>query len=162
MGDRCPRCGGALKPGAQWCGLCYADLRPPPPAPAPPAQPAAPVFAPVATAQTTDAVDGASAGADSAGGEGSAGPGAPKKGWPCLECGAVNPFELEACVACGMPFGSALRTPAPTLPGDRRTRIGIAVAIAALLMGLIALLSIATGGEQADQPDPPAEITVDG
>jgi len=26
----CPRCGSHARPGAQWCTLCYADLRPPP------------------------------------------------------------------------------------------------------------------------------------
>lgn len=26
--DRCPRCGALVRPAAQWCTLCYADLRP--------------------------------------------------------------------------------------------------------------------------------------
>jgi len=28
--DRCPACGAACRPDAQWCSLCYADFRPPP------------------------------------------------------------------------------------------------------------------------------------
>ncbi len=28
---RCPRCGAVLRPGDQWCGLCFADFRAPPP-----------------------------------------------------------------------------------------------------------------------------------
>src|SRR5438067_4190522 len=27
----CPSCGAALRPDAQWCSLCYHDLRPAPP-----------------------------------------------------------------------------------------------------------------------------------
>jgi ribosomal protein L40E len=46
----CPACGAALRPGAPWCTLCYADLRPAPgpgpsaapPDPAPTAGPAWP------------------------------------------------------------------------------------------------------------------------
>jgi hypothetical protein len=28
---RCPRCSAHASPGADWCTLCFADLRPPPP-----------------------------------------------------------------------------------------------------------------------------------
>ena len=161
MGERCPRCGGALKAGAQWCGLCYADLRPPPPAP--PAEPEPPAAAqlpsPVSAAglaagtpQPADLPD-----------EGDVEPDAgPRKGWPCTECGALNSFELESCASCSSPFGSGLRTPAPSLPGDRRTRAFVALAVAAGVMGLIALLSLATGGDAPEEPAPPAEITVEG
>jgi hypothetical protein len=40
---RCPACGASVAPGAPWCTLCYADLRPAPepaPQPAPEPQPA--------------------------------------------------------------------------------------------------------------------------
>lgn len=39
--DRCPTCAAAVRPGAGWCTLCYADLRPPAPPPPAPPQPAA-------------------------------------------------------------------------------------------------------------------------
>ncbi|MFN2626553.1 MAG: hypothetical protein ABR520_10785, partial [Mycobacteriales bacterium] len=42
--DRCPRCGAAVKTGAEWCTLCYADLRPPPRRPV--TQPAGPSHGP--------------------------------------------------------------------------------------------------------------------
>jgi hypothetical protein len=32
--DRCPKCGASVRSGAQWCTLCYADLRAPVPVPA--------------------------------------------------------------------------------------------------------------------------------
>jgi hypothetical protein len=35
--DRCPQCAAAVRPGAQWCTLCFADLRPRDAAPAEPA-----------------------------------------------------------------------------------------------------------------------------
>jgi len=46
--DRCPKCAAGVRPGADWCTLCYADLRPPAPVQAPaqaPVQP--PPHAPV-------------------------------------------------------------------------------------------------------------------
>lgn len=159
MGDRCPRCGGSLKPGALWCGLCYADLRPPPPEP--PAAPAAPepVFAPVAAATPPP-------GAEAEPGEVAEGAGAivaeARKGWPCVECGTVNAFEHEVCLGCGLPFGSALRTPPPSIPGDRRTRIGVAVGIVVLFMAIIALVSAATTEDVPTAPDPTGVIVVDG
>ncbi|MGH8890961.1 MAG: hypothetical protein ACRDV3_14530 [Acidothermaceae bacterium] len=36
--SRCPRCAAMVRPGSQWCTLCYADLRP---APVPVVEPAA-------------------------------------------------------------------------------------------------------------------------
>ena len=35
VGLRCPFCSARLKSGAEWCSLCLADLRPPPPVPEP-------------------------------------------------------------------------------------------------------------------------------
>ena len=171
-GDRCPRCGGVLKAGAQWCGLCYADLRPPSPPAAPP--PAAPSpAAPAAGALDDSALDdSALAGLALASpaaepGAEPADPAPPKKraGWPCTECGNLNPFEVEACVACGLPFGAGLRTPNPSLPGDRRSRLVIGALVALAVMGLIAVLSAVTGSAPPDEVDPPVapvEISVDG
>lgn len=46
--DRCPSCGAGVVPGADWCSLCYADLRPraEEPAPEPVETPAEPVATP--------------------------------------------------------------------------------------------------------------------
>src|SRR6478752_6959541 len=30
VAEHCPACGARLAPSAQWCGLCFADLRPAP------------------------------------------------------------------------------------------------------------------------------------
>ncbi len=165
--SRCPRCGGALKPGAQWCGLCYADLRPAPAPPPPPPEPApapvvptppaaAPLFAPV---PPRDALDGEPF--DDAVTTAEIAPPA-RKGWPCVECGALNPFDFEACAACGLPFGAGLRTPPPRLPGDRRTRIVVASLVAVALVAIIAILSMATGSPPPeDQPTPEAPIILE-
>ena len=48
---RCPRCSAHTPPGADWCTLCYADLRPP----APEAPPAAAAVETVPDAEPTDA-----------------------------------------------------------------------------------------------------------
>lgn len=49
---RCPRCGAHVRAGAEWCTLCYTDLRPAPePLPLPEPEPAqAPASEPVAAA----------------------------------------------------------------------------------------------------------------
>ena len=39
---RCPQCSAHIIPGAEWCTLCFADLRPPPPVVEAPSTPAAP------------------------------------------------------------------------------------------------------------------------
>jgi hypothetical protein len=112
VAERCPACGARLAPAAQWCGLCYTDLRPAP-VPAAPAQPAtevvppqrpaaAPVVHPATGAQPTvsttipPAVHPTAAGAT-------------RPAWPCSGCGASVDVELDACSACGAPFLSALR-----------------------------------------------------
>lgn len=162
--ERCPRCGGVVKAGAQWCGLCYADLRPPPPPlpvpdpepVVPPAHAPPPLFAPV---RVRDALDGDESEApESAEGVGKAAQ--LPDGWPCIECGALNAFDLEACAACGLPFGAGLRTPPPTLPGDRRTRILVATLVALAVVALIAIVSMATGSPPPEEKPAPREPIV--
>jgi hypothetical protein len=89
----CPACGAALRPGAPWCTLCYADLRPAPadaapePSYAPPSPPPVPAEGPT---------------------------------WPCATCDAPNPLGYGACGACGSGFLSVLREqegPLLELPG---------------------------------------------
>lgn len=128
---RCRACGAAVPAAAQWCSLCFADLREPVPVPVPTSEPepepvpvgvgAAPVAAvapaagPAATAAAraaaADALLGAPAAAlVSADGEvGSAGePGAEDAAravtWPCLRCGEAVPIALDACPSCGSGF----------------------------------------------------------
>jgi hypothetical protein len=50
---RCPRCAAHVPIGAQWCSLCYADLRP---APEPVAEPVVPVAAEPTPGLTTERV----------------------------------------------------------------------------------------------------------
>jgi ribosomal protein L40E len=110
--DRCPHCGAAVPPAAQWCTLCYANLRPgreerPDPltapldtllAPAdavPPSPPvcAAPVSAaPVSAAAAPAAAAPAAAVLDGVGAT-----------WPC-PCGTAVPIADDRCPACFTPF----------------------------------------------------------
>ena len=137
---RCPKCNAAIKLDADWCGQCYADLRPPPPPPLVPVR--SPVAGPPAAAPPGEQLfapyDAAGAAADPLWTDEQ--PPAPT-GWPCTDCGALNDFALSACAACGMPFGAALREPRPQLPGSRRSRTFAAIGIVLLFMGLVALLS---------------------
>ncbi|HEX5936697.1 MAG TPA: zinc ribbon domain-containing protein [Actinomycetota bacterium] len=79
---RCPSCGALVSADADWCGQCFASLRPPEPEPEP-----APRVVRAVTA------DGAPAAAT----------------WPCPTCGAANPIELDACAVCGTSFAQLLR-----------------------------------------------------
>jgi hypothetical protein len=84
---------------ADWCGQCFADLRPPPVPPPPPAAPAETPIAPAAAAKATAA-------------EPSAEPS--EAFWPCSVCGARNPIEDEVCETCGTPFAAVMRGAART------------------------------------------------
>jgi ribosomal protein L40E len=94
---RCPRCEALVSPDAEWCGQCFADLRPPP-APPPPipttTTPAPSLVAPVVSATDGDPAE------------------APVKTdpfWPCSVCGTRNPIFLEVCEVCGTPFATVMR-----------------------------------------------------
>jgi hypothetical protein len=134
--ERCPVCASAVRPGAQWCTLCFADLRPREPEPASTSQPSDivsgllaafdPLTAPLALLER-DGHDHAEVGAPAGVvGEGSEGAGALVRdasvrdgavedasvqaalaGWPCLTCGAIVQLELSACTACGAGFMTA-------------------------------------------------------
>ena len=104
--DRCPRCAALVRPGSQWCTLCYADLRPAPPTPAPLPQPApaaasSEVFDPltVPLALLERGVDEPSPGQAP-----SAQPQPVHAGWPCATCGATVPLEEPSCTSCGAGF----------------------------------------------------------
>jgi hypothetical protein len=102
---RCPACGAALADGAQWCTLCFADLRPPVLEPEPvsvgavalaaaaPAVPPAPAAAPLPPHPILDAPVSKPADVRLA---------APS--WPCQECGRAVAIDLTECDGCGTAF----------------------------------------------------------
>ncbi len=123
---RCPSCSARVPAEADWCSLCYASLRTPAPAPAAryaapayaaPADAAPvgvaahdPLFAPLAavTAYSPGGladglVDGPGGGL--ADGTGHADPASPPAAtWPCRQCQAAVPIDLDACAVCGARF----------------------------------------------------------
>lgn len=167
---RCPACGAALADGAQWCTLCFADLRPPAPAPEPEPEPVAvPVPEPVAVgaaaasapliplqplpphpildAPMFDApiLDGpVSKPADVT---------LADRGWPCHQCGRSVALDLTECDACGSPFlgGStvdiSLRVPGvgdlASLSSGRR--IGFMAGAALALMLVLTVIYLVLG-----------------
>lgn len=161
VAERCPGCGARLSPAAQWCSLCFADLRPAP-APAPSASEppvTRPDAVPLPSEVTPQAAAGSPAGASIAGAtvasatQLSAPGAAARPTWPCSGCGASVDVELDACPACGIGFLGALRSSSTgiELPivGDLRrfsdrSRVllaaGIGLAIAFVLVLLTALL----------------------
>jgi hypothetical protein len=90
---RCPTCGALVGAGVEWCGQCFADLRPP-----------RDDTAVTALPSSGEATPGASGGVGATGRETSEG-----AWWPCSVCGARNPIELDACARCGTPFADLMR-----------------------------------------------------
>jgi hypothetical protein len=114
---RCPACGASTVDGAPWCTLCYADLRPAPPAPPsppapaaaePPARVPAPTGAPEASvappasghAIGIDLLDPALDAPVSVAADAPRGP----VTWPCTACGTAVPLERDSCPECATPF----------------------------------------------------------
>ncbi len=163
--DRCPKCAATVRKDADWCTLCYADLRPaptPPPRTAPVAHVAAP--APAYAPTGSDLLDAAHelvaasvGGADSAPSlpVDSGRPAAAGKlvGWPCTACGEINAFEVAACGVCGAPFGGLLRS---TSSGVDRKRLNtmVAAAVAAVLLVFAALTYMTTKSPAGGGGDP--------
>jgi ribosomal protein L40E len=136
---RCPQCGALVGEGAQWCTQCYADLRPP--APEPPVPEPEHADAPGAT-EDGDAADPLPPPAARARHR-TPGEDAPEPGWPCPQCGTVNPLAAPACSACGSGFLAPLAAdrgiPAvPALAGMPRG-VRIAAALVAILVILFLL-----------------------
>jgi ribosomal protein L40E len=168
----CPSCGAALRPGAPWCTLCYTDLRPkvePEPVPVA-AEPSLPVTAPVGAAfgipaadpltqpltdflpvqpseEAAPAVEPTSAAT-----------------WPCTTCAAANPISEDSCSVCGQPFLAAMKVldkPLLVLPvvGDigamsRGGRIGLAMALVAMLLVPLALITLLLTGRPPKDSTP--------
>jgi hypothetical protein len=133
-----------VTPGAPWCTLCYAELRPQPesaPAAAPVVAPAVAAPAPVHELPPDPILDGpgpipVSAVTYSAVAATLAPPQPPvarepaavpqpepapapareSAGWPCLGCGAVMPLEENFCTQCGRAFLPTETLPSLSLP----------------------------------------------
>jgi RNA polymerase subunit RPABC4/transcription elongation factor Spt4 len=152
---RCPHCSALLRSGAQWCTLCYADLRPTQVQPAP--EPVA-----VSTREPSYAAGGAPAEVDpltapmsaleaaahallrqsEPGTEGE--PSAPPVGWPCTGCGEVVSFDEDACPSCGTRFLDGARGEPDLL--DRIGPGGLPVSTQTLIIagGAAAIIAIIT------------------
>jgi hypothetical protein len=155
--SHCPVCAGVLGPGAQWCGLCYADLR----------APAHPQVAPEVSRT------GALSGGVAADGPGDRSPGPPalvvlplvdppapvgavQPGWPCSICSSVVPYESDTCPVCGAGFLSALTgSGLPRLPivgtpsGASRRGTWVAAAVVFGALATLLLLGLTLGGSAA-------------
>jgi RNA polymerase subunit RPABC4/transcription elongation factor Spt4 len=116
--SRCPRCAALVRPGSQWCTLCYADLRPapvalPPAAPQPATAVATHGVSPSGPGSGFDPLTAPLALLDQDGDEPPRGrhaaperlaaPAAPA-GWPCLKCGDLVAIDDSACPSCGAKF----------------------------------------------------------
>jgi hypothetical protein len=96
-GSRCPACAAAVRPDAQWCGLCYLDLRPARAAPSHTAVTAAPSAIPAQRASASAPLAPSSSIVTSTDTSDTA-------TWPCTQCSARVPLELSACPDCGAAF----------------------------------------------------------
>jgi hypothetical protein len=180
----CPSCGATVRAGDPWCTLCYADLRPKPPAPpavdpltapldvlvaaAPAAAPeiaaAAPEVAVAAPAPVVPAapVDPLTAPLSAVLAQPlAADPGAPSTvTWPCVDCGGRSPIEAAACTTCGTPFGGRI-TRLDDVRALRQRRMVIAVACLAAFLVLLGAFTLATTKEPPKgQPAPGPTIMV--
>lgn len=126
----CPRCRASVRAGAPWCTQCHLVIRASVPAGEPARSGAAAPARPGAGAPAGDL----------------------PAGWPCQACAADNPFELDACRACGAGFLGGLRSldaPRLVLPvvGDlsrmaRGRRLALACAVVLVALLLVALLAL--------------------
>jgi hypothetical protein len=140
--ERCPSCNAALAPQAQWCSLCYADLRP-----------VEPGGSPAATPNGREPLPLQPAGAGRHAAVATLPPGR-ELGWPCLSCGTRVALELTACPECGTGFLAPLHQPALSLRlpvvGDvgelgRGARAALTAAAAAVLSGVLLLGMLVLG-----------------
>ncbi len=123
--QRCPACGAAVPDGAEWCSLCWADLRTP--------VAAAPAGAAAAGALETDLLPPRPAAA--ADERPTAVP-----GWPCAACGTRVPMEHMHCPRCGASF--LPKEPVLAVPGlGAGSSLGGAQRVG-LMVGGTALLSL--------------------
>jgi len=155
--SRCPACAAALRPGAPWCTLCYADLRPAPePAPAlAPAPARQPRFDPLTAPAEVLGLPGRHAAADGLGPAAGPPPTAAAAWWPCSACGTGNPLTESVCSACGTGFLAGVREaegPLLLVPGvgdlaalSRTQRLGMAAGLVVMVSLITAILALLTG-----------------
>ena len=129
-GSTCPSCGAIVRPDADWCTLCFADMRPVPPPRLPPG-----------------AATGSS-GVPAVPGSGSM---SRSELVPCTVCQTPMPLTAASCPACGSGLLDGLRSSAvaslrvPVL-GDlmrfsrgMRTTIALAISLLAVAIVLVPL-----------------------
>lgn len=144
--ERCPSCGAAVRAGDPWCTLCWADLRPEPVRPASPDVPAStapPLAAPpeAVGGLLVATVDPLTAPLPVVLGE--APPAPPAATWPCVECGAQNALDLDACGVCTAPFGGRIARLDDPKAQRRKLMVCALGAVGAFLM-FLALLTFAS------------------
>jgi hypothetical protein len=144
---RCPHCSSLLRSGAQWCTLCYADLRrkpEPEPVTVRARQPSYSAGAtPTAPANPLSALEeAAQALLRQAAPDTEADPSAAPVGWPCTGCDAVVSFDEDACPTCGTRFLDGARGESDLL--DRIGRGGLPVSTQSLIIagGAAAMIAI--------------------
>jgi hypothetical protein len=164
---RCRACGAAVPAEAQWCSLCFADLREPTPVrervSVPAASAAALAEVPVAASPAPNGVRpdpdallglppaGADDAAESTAEEDAEAPQEPK--WPCLTCGEQVPISFDACHSCGAGFlAGSTRQPSARLPvvGDlqrlsRNQRLALGCGMCVAVMILLVVLATIGG-----------------
>lgn len=146
---RCPQCGALLRSGAQWCTLCYADLRPRQEQPEPvavstrePSYAAGATLADPSTPPLSALEAAAQALAQQAAPD--AERSAPPVGWPCTGCGEIVSFDEDACPSCGTGFLDGARGEPDLL--DRIRPGGLPVSTQTLIIGggAVAIIAIIT------------------
>ena len=149
----CPACGAALRPGAPWCTLCYADLRPLPAAP--PTATLTPIPTRIPTLMDLPMPAPAPPPVDEVD---------PGPTWPCSRCHSLNAFALPRCAACGADFLAAVRDDdvGLVLPGlgdlttmSRGRRMAIAFGAVAALVLPLALITLLLTGRPPAPASPP-------
>jgi RNA polymerase subunit RPABC4/transcription elongation factor Spt4 len=160
---RCRACGAAVPTEAQWCSLCFADLREPAPVREPVSVPAAPAeaiaAAPSSVARTDPDVllglpERPSHDVPEVVAPAAAAPAeAVEVKWPCSRCGEQVPLSLDTCPACGSGFlAGATTTASVRLPvvGDiqrlsRTQRLVFGLGISLIVMVVLVLLATIGG-----------------
>lgn len=171
----CPSCGAALREGAPWCTLCYADLRPPaqrPVLPTPTTAPPTAAYGPPAGDPLTQPLidflppvqrEAPLAAAEQAPVEAVL----PGSGWPCSACGVTNSLASPRCAGCGAAFLAAAESrPSFALPlvGDisrysRSQRLTGAVGVVLLVLLVVAVLVMALTESAPPEPEAPTPLT---
>ena len=106
---RCPTCDALVSADAEWCGQCYASLRPP----AAEAVRHAPVAAALEGRVGPAAEEEVGAKAPEPMSAVPAPASEARPAWPCPACGNRNPIELNVCATCGTPFAKLFQDAEP-------------------------------------------------